>query len=281
MRLFKKITIVGVGLLGGSIGLAIRKKKLSQEVIGYFRDKNKISHAVKKGAIDRGEDNFFEAIKGSDLIILCSPVSDIIKKLIILKKLKKNTTLITDIGSTKSKIVKTAKGLNFIGSHPLAGSEQSGIDHASAGLLKGSLCILTDDNKKCRKSLMQIAKFWKSLGAKIVVLSSCEHDRILAYSSHLPHVVSFSLMSSIPKQAIKYASSGLRDTTRIVLSKPKIWVDIFRSNRKELLKSINSFEKSLKNLKDAISKSDEKRLYSLLTQAKNKRKTLSQSYDWV
>lgn len=281
MRLFKKITIVGVGLLGGSIGLAIRKKKLSQEVIGYFRNRNKILHAVKKGAIDRGEDNFSEAVKGADLIILCSPISDIIKRLKILKKLKKNTTLITDIGSTKSKIVEASKGLNFIGSHPLAGSEQSGIDYASADLFKGSLCILTADNKKGNRSLLKIAKFWKSLGLKTVIMSSCEHDRILAYSSHLPHAVSFSLISSIPKQAIKYASTGLKDTTRIALSKPKIWVDIFQSNRAEVLKTIISFEKSLQNLKDAISRRDDKRLHSFLNRARNKRKALDQSYDWT
>ncbi|MFH0940787.1 MAG: prephenate dehydrogenase/arogenate dehydrogenase family protein [Candidatus Omnitrophota bacterium] len=274
MRPFKKITIVGVGLLGGSVGLAVRKHKLADKVTGFFRDKGKIAAAVKMGAVDEGTDDLKKAVALSGLIILCSPVSDIIKKLKILKKIAGKTTIITDTGSTKSKIVKAATPLNFIGSHPLTGSEQSGVSHARADLFKNSILILTPQHCKQSKSLTRLAEFWEKLGSKTIVMTPEKHDHILAFSSHLPHATAFSLMQALPKETIGFAAGGLKDATRIALSNPDIWADIFLSNSKEVLKSINAFETSLKTLKKAVAGQDKKELVCFLRQAKDKRRLI-------
>jgi prephenate dehydrogenase len=274
MRPFKKITIVGVGLLGGSIGLAVKKHKLADKVTGFFRNKGKIAAAVKMGAIDEGTDDLKKAVELSGLIILCSPVSDIIKKLKMLKKIAGKTTLITDTGSTKSEIVKAAGRLDFIGSHPLAGSEQSGVSHARSDLLKNSILILTPQRCEQSRSLTRLAEFWEKLGAKIVVMTPEKHDHILAFSSHLPHATAFSLMQALPKEAIGFAAGGLKDSTRIALSNPDIWADIFISNTKEILRSISAFEKAIKTLKKAVAGGDKKELVSFLRQAKDKRRLI-------
>lgn len=275
MPLFKKITIVGIGLLGGSLGLAIKKEKLAGFVVGFFRHKDKIRQALQMGVLDAGTDDFREAIRESDFIILASPVSDIVKRLKELKKLKVHS-LVTDIGSTKSGIVKTSQGLNFIGSHPLAGSEKSGILHARADLFKDSLCLLTPPRKASSVSLSKVSRFWKCLGAKTIVLSCDEHDRILAFVSHLPHVVAFALMKTMPNKTLSFGAGGLKDTTRIALSNPKIWNDILLSNKKPVLKSIKAFEGTLAEIKKALLKNDTNKLTSLLAQAQRKRKQIQQ-----
>ena len=275
MKLFKKIAIVGVGLIGGSLGLAIKKKKLAGQVVGFFRHKNKISQAIKLKAVDAGTNDFALAVQDSDFIILCSPVSDIVRRLKELKKAK-TTALITDIGSTKSEITKASRGLNFIGSHPLAGSEKNGIAFAKADLFKNSLCVLTPGKNPSAYSLEKVNRFWRLLGAKTVVLSPDKHDRILSFASHLPHVAAFALMNTVPKEMLPFAAGGLRDTTRIASSDPKIWNDILLSNNKHLLETIEAFQVSLHKIKIALLKKDAKKLNKLLTQAQRKRSEIKQ-----
>ena len=271
MKPFKKITIIGVGLLGGSVGLAVKKYKLADKVTGFFRNKNKIAAAVKMGAIDEGTDDIRKAVALSGLIILCVPVSDIIKKLNILKKIAGKTSIITDTGSTKLKIVKAAGRLNFIGSHPLAGSEQSGISGSRADLFKNSVLILTPERCKRSKQLARLAEFWEKLGSKTVVMTPEKHDHMLAFSSHLPHAAAFSLMQALPNEAIAFTAGGLKDSTRIALSSPDIWADIFISNAKEVIRSIRAFEISLQTLKKAVAGHNKKELVSFLKKSKDKR----------
>jgi prephenate dehydrogenase len=274
MKNFDKITIVGVGMLGASIGMALKKKKLANSVVGFFRHRGKIAFAKKIGAIDQGTDDLREAVRGSDLILLCSPVSDIIDKLKGFKSIRPHHALITDIGSTKDAIVNAASGLNFIGAHPLAGSEHSGADFAKADLFEKSLCILTPTRGSSKNSLKKISDFWKGLGAKPMIMDPKTHDAILAFTSHLPHAAAFALIQAIPQNSLKFSAGGLKDTTRIALSKPEIWTDIFLSNRQEVLRSLAAFEKSLKKLTAAISKKDKRTLLSLLKKAQEARKTL-------
>jgi prephenate dehydrogenase len=276
MKLFKKITIVGVGLLGGSIGLAVKKKGLAQEVIGFFRNKKKIASAVKMGVIDRGTCDLKRCMEESDLVILCSPVSDIIKKLKLIKKLGAKNVLITDTGSTKQEIVKAARGLNFVGSHPLAGSEQSGITYARHELFSGSICILTPTGKEASASTHAIALFWKHLGAHAIMLSPREHDNILSFTSHLPHAAAFSLIDAIPQAYLKFCAGGLKDTTRIAMSNPDIWLDIFTSNKKNMLKAIRLFERSLSEFKKALAQDNRQKLLLFLKNAADIRSRITQ-----
>lgn len=275
MKQFQKISIIGVGLLGGSIGMAIKKKKIAAYVTGFFRNKDKIKKAISLKAIDEGTEDLMSAIKDTDLIILCTPVCDIIEKLKFFKEIGVGDTLITDIGSTKKDILKAASGLNFIGSHPLAGSEQNGIEYARAGLFKDSISILTPLNTRQTMSLKKINFFWQQLGAKTTMLSAISHDSLLAYSSHLPHALACSLIKSIPQRALAFAAGGLRDTTRIALAETNMWVDIFLSNKKEVLKAFAAFEKNTADFKKALTEEDRDKLRVFLKKSLDQRVKLS------
>lgn len=276
MKPFHKVTIVGVGLLGGSIGLAVKKKHLAREVAGFFRDRKKIAAAVKRGAVDTGTNDLKSAVSGSDFIILCSPIKDIIEKLKIFKKMGLMEILITDTGSTKAEIVRNAKGLNFVGSHPLAGSEQSGIAHAQSDLFLNSVCLLTPTPETHPSSVMRIRNFWKSLGAQPFGLSAREHDRILSLTSHLPHAVAFSLVNALPPGFLRFSAGGLKDTTRIALSSPDIWLDIFLSNKGNLCLALRCFEKTLREFKNAVADGNRKKILRFLRSAQDKRRDLAQ-----
>jgi prephenate dehydrogenase len=275
MKPFHKVTIIGVGLLGGSIGLALKKKRLAREVVGFFRDKKKIAAAVKTGAIDTGTSDLKTAVCGSDFIILCSPIHDIIEKLKSFKKWGLTEALLTDTGSTKAEIVKNAQGLDFVGSHPLAGSEQSGIAHAADDLFINSVCLLTPTSKTRASSVARIREFWKILGAQPVALSAQEHDRILSLTSHLPHAAAFSLVNAIPLPLLRFSAGGLRDTTRIALSNPDIWMDIFLSNKRDLCRAVSCLEKTLREFKNAVAGGDRKKILRFLKKAQNKRINLA------
>lgn len=274
MKRFEKIAIIGVGLLGGSIGLAAKKKKLARNVVGFFRDKNKGTAAVKMGIVDRAETDFQKCVKNSDFIILCSPVADIVKKLSLIKNSDKRDALIMDIGSTKQEITRAAAGLNFVGAHPLAGSEQSGAAFARAELFLGCLTILTPTGNVPKSSVRRVKEFWNALGSETVLMSPQVHDKALALTSHLPHAIAFSLIQAIPSQAFRFSAGGLRDTTRIALSDPQLWLDIFESNKQEILRALAAFEKSLKGFKSALACRDRKKLLTFLKAAQNARMKL-------
>lgn len=248
--LFNRITIVGVGLLGGSLGLAAKKFNIAGEVVGYLRDPKKILPAIKAGAIDSGTTDLRRAIEGSDLIILCTPVNDIIKKLRLFTSWRVKA-LITDTGSTKVRITREAKDLCFTGSHPIAGSEQSGISFARSDLFKNSLCILTPQGHQASNA-RRIAAFWKKTGSRVRIMTPQQHDKMLSFTSHLPHAIAFCLMNTIAKDQLAFASGGLKDTTRIASSRPELWVDVFTSNKTELLKAIASFETTLRRFRQDL-----------------------------
>ncbi len=232
MPRFNKIAIIGMGLIGGSLALFIKKNKLAGQVVGVARHKATLDLAIKRRAIDRGSLSL-DIIKGAELVILATPVDNLLDSRKQILKIAGKDCLITDVGSTKSEIVSLLEKTfpNYLGSHPLAGSEKSGIVNANADIFKGSLCILTPTGKTRKNALARIKKLWARAGARVILLSPEEHDRILSFTSHLPHIVSFSLINSIPVEFLKFASGGLKDTTRIAASNPKLWKGIFRTNK--------------------------------------------------
>jgi prephenate dehydrogenase len=275
MRLFDKVAIVGTGLIGGSIALAIKKNRLAGEVVGVSRHKKNLLLAKSIGAIDRGSQDL-NIIKGASPVILATPVNTIINLAPTIHKIIGNHAIVTDVGSTKEKIVKILEKIfpNYLGSHPLAGSEKRGIINADPKIFKGSLCILTSTKNTDNKTLERIDLLWKQIGARTITLTPKAHDRILSFVSHLPHLIAFSLIDTMPKEYLKFASSGLRDTTRVASSDSELWVDIFLSNQKNMLKTIGALEENLKNLKSAIRKKDKRGLALILKNAKMKRKIL-------
>jgi prephenate dehydrogenase len=279
MKLFNKVAIVGVGLIGGSIGLAVKKRGISDSVIGFARHRSSILKAKKMGVIDEGTDDL-ERLRDCDLVVLACPVvTNILLSQKIIPLLKKNAILI-DVSSTKGEIVSEIKkfkilGFNFIGCHPLAGSEKRGVINAREDLFEDSLCILTPLESTEKKNLEKIIRFWRNLGAKTKLISSPQkHDFIFSLVSHLPHIVSFNLIRSVPKRYFEFSSSSLRDTTRIASSDPEVWCDIFLTNQKYTLKAIERFQKSLEDFKKMIKEKDKKKLFETLRRAKLKRDAL-------
>jgi len=275
MILFNKIVIIGTGLIGGSLGLALKKQHLAGSVIGLSRQRKNSKLAKKIGAID-SIGSSLEVVADADLVILATPIDTIIDLAgRISNKLKKGCIVI-DVGSSKERIVSKISALipNFLGCHPLAGSEKRGIVNLQDGIFKGSICIITPTAKTTPSTLSKIKLLWKKLGADIIILSAQKHDQALAFTSHLPHALAFSLISTIPAKFLNISSGSLKDTTRISGSDELLWSQIFLSNRKNLLNAVSSFQTKLAVLKLALKKKDVKSLTRILISAKEKRKRL-------
>ena len=275
MKMFNKVVIFGTGLIGGSMGLALKRKHLAGQVIGFSQHKNNAKLAKKMGAIDRVASSL-EVVQDADLVILASPVDSIMDIAPSLAKRLKRDCLVIDVASTKEKIVSRLSSLipNFVGCHPLAGSEKRGIVNAQVNIFTGSICVITPIASTKKSALNKIESLWRKLGTRVLLLPPARHDRVLAFTSHLPHAVAFSLMGSIPDKFLKISSTGLKDTTRVSGSDQLLWSEIFLSNRKNLLVSIASFQSKLAALKLALENKDTQRLRKILSAAKKKRERL-------
>lgn len=281
-ELFRKVAIVGVGLIGASIGMAMKKRTLAREIIGVARKDATIDAAIKQGAIHSGTKDIKEAVKDAELIVLAAPVSAIIEAIPILNSHARRGAIVTDVGSSKGLIVDQAqKNLHpsflFVGSHPLAGSEKSGPQFGSAELFVNTSCIMTPTDKTNRLAKEKVKHLWSQLGATVRFMSPLEHDEILACISHLPHVMAYSLVKSIPEQFLSYATQSLRDTTRIAASDPKMWNDICISNSKNILKAIDEYAKALGIIRKAIVDADQQTLTETFTQAKAARERIEKN----
>ncbi len=280
---FENIGIVGLGLLGGSIGLAVKQKKLAKHILGWTRTPETIVKAENKGIIDKTFTSFQEFIGDTDFLILCAPVFSNNKYIEDIVRLKPEL-LFTDIGSTKSAIVKCVdaffvKPHNFVGSHPMAGSENKGIDFADSKMLENKIVILTPGEKSSPFAIAQIKNFWKSLGCKTAIMNADKHDEILAYTSHLPHSIVFALCKTLKKEIDKEefflsVGSGLMDTTRIGSSDPQVWTEIFISNRSNILSAIERIKAEIDEFTGILENKDADLLKKYLEDAKNIRKII-------
>lgn len=279
-NIFRRVTIIGVGLMGGSLGLALKKNNLAKEVTGLSHRQASLDTALANKAIDIGMTDVKKAVQSADLVVLATPVDDIIKLLKTIQPHVKRGTLITDVGSTKSEIVEAAEEIlpfpgNFVGSHPLVGSEKKGVDHAKDNLFEGSLCIMTPTKKTGQVTREKVKQLWTRVGAEVKILVPAAHDDSLAYISHLPHLMAFGLMELIPNQYLELATQGLKDTTRIAASSPKMWNDICISNVKNVVKSLDELIECLSQLRLAMINRDEKELVKHFTTAKEKRESIA------
>lgn len=280
--LYHKVCILGVGLIGGSIGIAIKKLRLAHEVVGVSRQHGSLVQALKARAIDRASHDIKKSVQDADLVILATPVQSIVTIIAEIKNDLKRGCLVTDVGSTKSQIVDAAQKnfpshVLFAGSHPLAGSEKKGALNASAELLQQACCIVTPTNKTNRTAVDKIKHLWTKLGSRVTVMTPDEHDKILASVSHLPHVLAYNLMSSIPAEHLTYATQGLRDSTRIALSDPEMWRDVCLTNSRNILKSLDQYVKALANLRKLIAARSEEGLLDVFKRSKNLRDGINKS----
>jgi cyclohexadieny/prephenate dehydrogenase len=273
------LTIVGVGLIGGSIALAAKRRGLAGRVVGTGKNKAELERALAVGAIDECSMDGVEAVGRADVAVFCMPVDQIADQVLAAAHGCSPKTLLTDTGSTKSIIVKQVEaglpdGITFVGSHPLAGSEKRGVDYADADLLKGRVTIVTRTPRTAPSALKRAIQFWESLGSRTRLMDPEEHDRALALTSHLPHLVASALAGILPRELQELTATGFRDTTRIAASDPSLWSAVFRQNQPELLLSLQLFERRLEKFRTALAGEDGEALLALLKDGKEVRDAL-------
>lgn len=277
MKNIKKIAIIGVGFMGGSLALAIREKYPDISVWGYARCRKSYNKLSKLKILDKVSENLEECLKKAEMVVLALPVdliSDYLKK--ISPFLNKNT-IVFDLGSSKKIIEKKAvrylpKNIDFVGCHPLAGSEKSGAQEACKDLYKGAVCVITSSPAKL--SVKVVKNLWEKLGSKVTFINPDNHDKALSCVSHLPHIISFALTGYIPMKYIKFTSGSFKDLTRISGSPAEIWTDIFLSNKKNILKDLKGFSKVLKEFEFLLKKGDRKKLFTLIKKINTRKKTI-------
>jgi cyclohexadieny/prephenate dehydrogenase len=273
------LTLVGVGLIGGSIGLAAKKRGLVRQVRGVGRNRSTLERAQALSAIDEICLDLTAAASGSDCIILCTPVDRIAEQVLQLAPHCRPGTLITDAGSTKGLIVQAVEDhmpaeVHFVGSHPLAGSEKRGPEYANADLFQNRWTIVTQTPKTDGTALNRVMTFWQQLGARVRIMEPQEHDRALAMTSHLPHLLASALAGILPAQWKDLTASGFRDTTRIAAGDADLWTAIFNHNRQALLVALQSLEGQLSQYRQALERNDDTTITHLLAQAKKVRDAL-------
>jgi prephenate dehydrogenase len=279
---WNKVTLLGVGLLGGSLGLAIKQHKLASCVCGYVRRPASIAECMAAGALHQATLDIFEAVRDAELIVLCTPIAQMRALTEQMLPALKPGTLVTDVGSVKTSVVQelepliTATGAEFLGSHPMAGAERMGVRSARADLFVTAVCVITPTKRTKPETIRRIVDFWKSLGASPLRLTPELHDELVSRSSHLPHVVAAELSNYVlspihPREQTRLCANGFRDTTRIASGSPEMWRDIALANRKNLARVIGVFIDDLEELRHALELGDSKAIEEFFVNAKQRR----------
>jgi prephenate dehydrogenase len=273
------LTIVGVGLIGGSLGLAARSRGLAARVLGTGRQEASLQRARAIGAIDEGFLDPLPAVQQADVAVFCTPVDCIVEQVVAAAVGCRPGTLLTDAGSTKAAIVRGVagrlpRGVTFVGSHPLAGSEKRGPEHADANLFQDRLTVVTPDSHTDPAAVERTVSFWRALGARVRLMDPDEHDRALALTSHLPHLVASALASVLPPELHELTATGFRDTTRVAAGDPSIWNGIFLQNRAALLEALGALQDRLSRFQAALLTADQAAVNNLLDQGKKVRDAL-------
>lgn len=279
---FRKITIIGVGLLGGSIGLAVRQRKLAREVAGYVRRQASLKDCEKAGAVDYATTDLLAAVSNADLVVLCTPLAQMRALTEQFLPALKRGAIVTDVGSVKAGVVREVgsivqkAGAHFVGSHPMAGGEKMGVLASRADLYANAVCVVTPGKNNNANAMRQVEKFWQSLGAHTLRLDAAQHDVLVSRSSHLPHVAAATLVNLVldsngPKNQAGLCATGFRDTTRVASGSPEMWRDIALVNRKNLARSLDTFVAELKNFQAALKRNDAKAVEKFFATAKQRR----------
>lgn len=256
---FRKITLVGVGLLGGSLGQAVKRRRLAREVAGYVRREASVKECAQAGAVDYATTDLLAAVWNADLVVLCTPLAQMRALVLQMLPALKRGAIVTDVGSVKGSVVKEVCGLvrkagaHFVGSHPMAGAEKTGVSAARADLFQCAVCVVTPTKNTNRDALRKVKRLWADVGGRVLRLSPAAHDQLVSRSSHLPHVVAAALAAAVldprqPKEQGTLCATGFRDTTRIASGSPEMWRDIALANREQLRVSLDEFVRELQQV---------------------------------
>jgi len=280
----RRLAVIGVGLLGGSVAKAARAQGLAREVIGIGRDVGRLQAAVNDGAIDRATSDLADGVRGADFVLLAAPVRSIEDLLARAWDEIPPDAIVTDVGSSKAAIVRRAESLArrrplaFVGSHPMAGSEKSGYGVSRADLFQGALVVVTPTDASAPGAVKTVTAFWEHLGARVTALDPEAHDAAVAAISHLPHLVACALVDAVSREtpdALPIAARGFKDTTRIAAGDPTMWQEIFLANRAPLAEALGAFRRALADLERLVERGDPDALEAALARIKAARGKLS------
>ncbi|MBW2422935.1 MAG: prephenate dehydrogenase/arogenate dehydrogenase family protein [Deltaproteobacteria bacterium] len=274
---FQRLAVLGLGLLGGSVAVAARERGLAREVIGAGRRQAPLERALAAGLVD-GIGSPAEAVVGADFVVLATPVGTMARVVADVAESLAPGTLVTDVGSVKAYVVDTLPGLlpagvDFVGSHPMAGSHLRGPDHARADLFEGATCVVTPRAGQEGAPIERVEAFWRAVGARVERREPAVHDEEVAWVSHLPHLVAFAFADALqtaPSRVGALAGGGFRDFTRIAQSDAELWGEILQLNGKALSGPLNRFSESLARYARALEEGDLESLERMLSQARSR-----------
>lgn len=286
MPSIRKMTVIGVGLIGGSLAQALREAAFCEEIVGVGRDPGRLDKAVGLGVIDRYETDLVRGVRGADLIVVCVPLGAIGAVFRGIAGHLEATAVITDVGSAKGSVASDARSYlpgslaRFVPGHPIAGTERSGVEASFAQLFSNRRVILTPLPETDDEARDLVRRAWEAAGATVTEMSVAHHDEVLAATSHLPHMLAFSLVDTLSRwsdrtEIFQYAAGGFRDFTRIASSDPVMWRDVCLANREALLAAMDRFMKDLDGVREAIREGDSVRLEAVFRHAKQARDAFS------
>lgn len=282
--LFRRVALIGIGLIGSSLAHAMRRKNLAGEIIGYARSEATRTKAREIGLVDKVFATAREAVEGADVVILCSPVGTYAALAEEIAPALKPGAILTDVGSVKGAVVRDVQehvppGVHFIPGHPIAGTEQSGPESGFAELFINRWCILTPLPDADPQAVEKLAEFWRACGSNVDMMTPEHHDLVLAITSHLPHLIAYNIVSTAAdleevtsSEVIKYSAGGFRDFTRIAASDPTMWRDVFLNNKDAVLEMLGRFSEDLSALQRAIRWGDGDALFSIFSRSRQIRR---------
>jgi cyclohexadieny/prephenate dehydrogenase len=286
---FKKIALIGIGLIGSSISHAARRKGLAASIAGSARTKATVDTALNLKLIDKGYSSAAEAVEGADLVVLCVPVGACGAIAAEIAPHLAPGAILTDVGSVKAAVVRDVaphvpKGVHFVAGHPIAGTEQSGPEAGFAELFDGRWTILTPTRDTDPAAVAKLKAFWQALGSKVEIMTPEHHDMVLGVTSHLPHLIAYNIVNTAAhlervtnSEVIKFSAGGFRDFTRIAASDPTMWRDVFLNNKEAVLEMLGRFSEDLANLQRAIRFGDGETLFRLFSDARAIRRSIIQA----
>lgn len=283
--LFETMAVVGVGLIGGSLARAARERGLVSRIMGLGRGHENLRRALDLGVIDAMETDWGKGLRGADLVVLATPVESIVQLFPKIATLCEDDALVTDVGSVKGTIVEEAERTlpgpsRFVGGHPIAGTENSGVDASFSSLFTDRKTILTPTERTDQGALDRVSRLWEGVGSNVVVMDTENHDRVMGFVSHLPHIVAYALVHTVYSEdrpegnLARFSAGGFRDFTRIASSHPEMWRDICVMNREALLEAVDSFAATLDRFKALISAKNGKGLEEHFDQCRRVRADL-------
>ncbi|MEI6986619.1 MAG: prephenate/arogenate dehydrogenase family protein [Rhodospirillaceae bacterium] len=284
--MFERVALIGIGLIGSSLARGIRKHALARRIVCVDRDPDHVAIALELGIVDEATTELAAAVRGADLVVLCTPVGTFVGLAALFASHCASGAIVSDVGSVKELVVREVRPLlpanvHLVPAHPVAGTEHSGPAAGFAELFEGRWCILTPPAGCDETAVARVAALWRQLGSMVEVMDAAHHDRVLAITSHLPHLIAYSIVDtavgleqSTQSEVIKFSASGFRDFTRIAASDPVMWRDIFLNNREAVLDILQRFTEDLTALQRAIRHGEGDRLQDVFTRTRAIRRSV-------